>query len=216
MAVICRFFVALFGAALLAGCVTTEPEAPQATPVAADPAVKSAETRHEIKAPAWRVGERWSYSDGYGLEVSAVKDGLTTFRRTDMPDQWLSRYGFFRQDSQGPDAKRSVIFRTVPPQRGLSLDVGQPVVFTREFLTDNQLRVHNTSWVVEGREEITVPAGTFDCWIVVMRTRSLRSNWTGFERWWYSPEVKNYVRMEYKYGDQPEAARVLVSFVTSG
>ena len=63
--------------------------------------------------------------------------------------------------------------------------------------------VHASSWTVEGRETITVPAGTFDCWLIVWRTRSLRSDWTGFERWWYSPQAQNYVRMEYKYGAEP-------------
>jgi hypothetical protein len=49
-----------------------------------------------------------------------------------------------------------------------------------------------------------------------MRTRSLTSNWTGYERWWYAPSVRNYVRMEYKYGESPENARVLLSSMVSG
>jgi hypothetical protein len=72
--------------------------------------------------------------------------------------------------------------------------------------------VHASSWSVEGRETITVPAGTFDCWIIVWRSRSLRSDWTGFERWWYSPQAQNYVRMEYKYGPDSEGSRVLMRY----
>ena len=45
-----------------------------------------------------------------------------------------------------------------------------------------------------------------------MRTRSLKTDWTGYERWWYSPKAKNYVRMEYKYGESPESSRVLMSY----
>jgi hypothetical protein len=65
---------------------------------------------------------------------------------------------------------------------------------------------------VEGREEITTPAGTFNAWIIVWRSRSLDSTWTGFERWWYAPAVSNYVRMEYKYGDTPPRSRVLMRY----
>lgn len=87
-----------------------------------------------------------------------------------------------------------------------------PLTFRREYLSNGKLVVHASSWSVEGRERITVPAGTFDCWVIVWRERSLRSNWTGFERWWYSPETQQYVRMEYKYGDQEPASRVLMRY----
>jgi hypothetical protein len=76
--------------------------------------------------------------------------------------------------------------------------------------------VHASSWSVEGRETITVPAGTFDCWLIVWRSRSLRSDWTGFERWWYSPQAQNYVRMEYKYGPDAEGSRVLMRYQIGG
>ena len=45
-----------------------------------------------------------------------------------------------------------------------------------------------------------------------MRSRNAATNWTGFERWWYSPEVRHYVRMEYRYGKHPVSSRVLMDF----
>ena len=36
--------------------------------------------------------------------------------------------------------------------------------------------------------------------------------WTGFERWWYSPQAQNYVRMEFKYGPEPDGSRVLMNY----
>jgi len=45
--------------------------------------------------------------------------------------------------------------------------------------------------------------------VVVMRTRNPETGWTGFERWWYAPEARHYVRLEYRYGDQPVGSRVL-------
>jgi len=165
-----------------------------------------------LMSPQWRVGSEWTYSDGYGLRVSATDGVITTFERTDAPGQWFSRYGFLRQDAKSGTAERQTIYRTIAPNHGLQLNEDHPLTFQREYLTNGEQQVHATSWTAEGHETITVPAGTFDCWVIVWRTRSLKSNWTGFERWWYSPEVQHYVRMEYKYGEGPTASRVLMRY----
>jgi hypothetical protein len=141
-----------------------------------------------------------------------VANGTAVFERLDAPGQWFSMRGFLRQDAASATAKRQTVYRTVPPGAGDSLSAAAPLTFQREYLSNNQLIVHATSWTVEGRETITVPAGTFDCWIIVWRARSLKGNWTGFERWWYSPEAQLYVRMEYKYGNVPTASRVLMHY----
>jgi hypothetical protein len=165
-----------------------------------------------VEAPQWRAGSTWEYSDGYQLRVNSVSDGTATFERLDAPGQWFSMRGFLRQDAESSTAKRQTIYRSVPPSAGDSLSAAEPLTFQREYLSNSQLIVHATSWTVEGHETITVPAGTFDCWIIVWRARSLKGNWTGFERWWYSPEAQMYVRMEYKYGDTPTASRVLMHY----
>jgi hypothetical protein len=207
-------------AALLPGCAENKDKGLKAVPEGTERKPSAERTAPSgqpevVNAPAWRPGDRWRYSDGYGLRVASADGDLTVFQRIDDPKQWFSRYGFLRQESQARDALRKVVFRTIKPEEGLRLSLGQPLVFTREYLSGKNLRVHSTSWLVEGRETITVPAGEFDCWLIVMRTRGIRTGWTGFERWWYSPQVKNYVRLEYKYGNQPASSRVLVSFVTS-
>ena len=63
-----------------------------------------------------------------------------------------------------------------------------------------------------GREVVTVPAGQFDCVVLVMRARSLSGDWTGYERWWFSPQAQGYVRMEYRYGPDAEGSRVLMTY----
>lgn len=170
----------------------------------------------QVHAPAWHVGDRWSYSDGYGLEVEAVDGELAWFRRADAPEQWLSRRGFLRQDAQSATTKRSVVFRSIPTSAAQTLALGQPIVFTREFKSNDVTRIHSTSWMFEGRERVSVPAGDFEAYVIVMRTRNPDTGWTGFERWWYAPEVRHYVRMEYRYGEQPVGSRVLTSFALAG
>jgi hypothetical protein len=163
-------------------------------------------------APIWKVGDSWHYSDGYELKVSSVAGNDTTFDRSDMPGDWVVRRGLFKIRSKQRDVLREVVYRTHDPVELFPLAVGKQVVFLEEYLRAGELIRHNTSWTVEGQESIQVPAGTFNCWILVMRTRGLQSNWTGSERWWYSPTVKHYVRMEYRYGTQPPGSRVLMSY----
>jgi hypothetical protein len=165
-----------------------------------------------VHAPDWSVGSEWRYSDGYGVKVTSTGPQGTVFERLDAPGQWFSRLGFIRKDAASGTATRSSIYRTVPDNAGLSLSAAAPLTFQREYMSNGKLMVHASSWTVEGRETITVPAGTFDCWLIVWRTRSLRSDWTGFERWWYSPLAQNYVRMEYKYGAEPLSSRVLMRY----
>lgn len=170
----------------------------------------------EAAAPAWRVGSEWLYSDGYGLRVTRV-DGpasapVTTFQRTDDPSQWVTRRGFLRESSRSGTTERRLLFEDLPPGAGLLLSSRTPLTYRREYAADGETRAHATSWTVEGRERVVVPAGEFDCVILVMRTRSLTGDWTGYERWWFSPQAQNYVRLEYRYGPDEEGARVLTSY----
>jgi hypothetical protein len=165
-----------------------------------------------VQAPNWSPGSEWHYSDGYALKVSSSNLAGATFERIDAPGQWFSRLGFIRKDSLTAGTTRNSIYRTVPDNAGLALSAGKPLTFQREYMANGKLLVHASSWSVEGRETITVPAGTFDCFLIVWRTRSLRSDWTGFERWWYSPQTQNYVRLEYKYGGQKSGSRVLMRY----
>lgn len=165
-----------------------------------------------LAVPSYQVGDAWQYSDGYALRVAATDGDTTRFARTDTPGRWMDRTGLFRTAMRSPEALREEVFRSDDPMVFYAAGRNEPVVYIREYLRNGVLVRHRTSWVKEGSERITVPAGTFDTVVFTMRTRSLTGNWTGFERWWYSPEVRNYVRLEFKYGDTPDSARVLTSY----
>lgn len=162
--------------------------------------------------PSWHTGDRWLWSDGYGLEATATEGETTILNRLDAENQWQRREGLFVVESRDMKTHRRVVFRSRNPADLFPLKVGNQVVFKREYLANGALRVHRTSWVVEGLEEIEVPAGRFECWVITRRSRSLQSDWTSYERLWFSPEVKNYIRMEYRYGRNPASSRVLMSY----
>lgn len=162
--------------------------------------------------PQWTVGDAWSYSDGMGFKVVAVDGQVGKFARTDDSKQWFTANGVFRMDSQSRAALRKAVYNSEDIQKLYTARPGQSLVFQREYTRNGVLVRHQTSWTIDGYERISVPAGSFDTIKLTKRSRSLTGNWTGFERWWYSPQVKNYVRMEYRYGEAPESARVLTSY----
>ena len=166
----------------------------------------------EVRAPDWQVGSEWHYSDGYGLKVTKATAGATTFQRTDDPAQWVVRRGFLREDAQSPTVLRKLMFEDLPPGAGTTLSGQHPITYRREYMAGNVQRTHVTSWTVEGRETVKVPAGQFECVVLAMRTRNTEDGWTGFERWWFSPQSQNFVRMEYRYGNNPVGSRVLTEY----
>lgn len=210
-----RVAVAVLAGLSLSACVAAQnPDGPRSSTSSASAAagVRPAAAGVAVTAPAWRVGDRWLYSDGYGLTVETTAKGLTKFQRLDDPKQWHSRRGFLRQDAQSATKRRSVIFRSIAASDATRLDQGRPIVFTREFTSNDRTHAHSTSWLFEGADRISVPAGDFEAYVIVMRTRNPETGWTGFERWWYAPSVRNYVRLEYRYGDMPIGSRVLTDY----
>lgn len=165
-----------------------------------------------LTPPQWHLGDTWQYSDGYGMRVTEVNGPAARFQRTDAPNQWYIARGPFREALQSRNALRQVVFQSEEPQRLYTAAPGESVVFRREYTRNGVLVRHRTSWTIEGTETITVPAGTFDAVVLVMRTRSTTGNWTGYERWWYAPAVRNYVRMEFQYGGAPDSSRVLTAY----
>lgn len=178
----------------------------------ATPVQSAAAPAPSLQKPTWKVGDEWRYSDGYAFRVEGNRGSTTRFRRLDDAAQWFETRGLFRERSQSASALREVVFRSEDPEQLYSVARGKPVVFIREYLNNGRLIRHRTSWMVEGRATITVPAGTFDSFILVKRSRSLTGTWTGYERIWFSPAARNYVRMEFKYGEAPDMARVLTHF----
>jgi len=201
------------GILLLSACQKTA-ETPRAgletatLPIALSPAA----VESGLPRPQYQVGDRWTYSDGYGMTVTEARGDWARFTRLDDSKQYFINRGIFREEAQSKSGLRKTVFQSDSPERLYGARPGESVVFIREYTKDSILIRHNTSWVIEGRETITVPAGTFNAIVLTKRVRSLTGSWTGFERWWYAPAARNYVRMEFKYGDAPESARVLVNY----
>ncbi|MBF0180561.1 MAG: hypothetical protein HQM03_11115 [Magnetococcales bacterium] len=160
----------------------------------------------------WHQGDQWEYSDGYALQVTRVEGEVATLTRMDRKDEWMQRRSLFREGYRSGKGERKVIYRSADPYTLFPLQTGKSVEFNREFMQDQKLQVHKTSWIVLGQETVQVPAGRYDCWVLLWRSESLHSDWTGEEKLWYSPLVGNFVRMEFQYGNAPASSRVLMKY----
>jgi hypothetical protein len=223
-----RVVVLFLTVALLGGCGTVAKIPSQAQPKN-QPQVLTGSVVGDLDPSniTWHIRDEWIYSDDYTLRVDRV-DG-TVGKLTRINRGWIEREGLFKIRSNTDGIVRQVIFRSPDPASLFPLKVGNKVTYKREYLMgkiganlvsgpdlsnlkDKQLRVHKSSWTVTGKERVSVPAGTFDCWILEWNTLSELSGWKGSEKWWYSPEVGNYVRMEFKYGKKPASSRVLMKY----
>lgn len=225
-----RGVIQLLVLGLLAAC-SSSPKSVEKIPgaVGEQSSAMSALDGGEIK---WHLGDQWNYSDGYALRVTNVTDNISKLQRVDKKGNkrdWIEREGLFKVASRTDKTVRKIIYRSPAPVGLFPLAVGKRVAFKREYLSgtpkgisranrlenleDKKLRVHNSSWKVVGKERVSVPAGDFDCWILQWNTKSTLSDWSGYEKWWYSPKVGNYVRLEYKYGKKPASSRVLMKYL---
>lgn len=85
----------------------------------------------------------------------------------------------------------------VPPDGGIlgqlfPLEVGKAVDFTRRWA--------GHAWrdriEVLGVERVTVPAGSFDTYVLLRRSEQVESDWRAEQRVWYAPELGWVVKFE--------------------
>ncbi|MBF0602098.1 MAG: hypothetical protein HQL07_00220 [Nitrospirae bacterium] len=229
-----KFMLSIFIMVLVVyGCVTPVIEDPQ--DVQEDDITRV--TPDSAGVPVWTVGERWEYSDGYALEVESVskEDGtlrgdhepyppentLTRFKVT-LPgessmefreDSWIVCKGFFKVESNFSGEHRKNVFVSEKPDQLFPLSVGKSVTYDREFLRNGKLIKHRSSWqVIDYQPKVTISNHDYGCWILEWQTDSLQSDWSGHETWWYCPEINNYARMEYRYGENETSSRVLIKY----
>ena len=77
------------------------------------------------------------------------------------------------------------------------LQVGKGIRFTRK----TGGRTWNDDILITTTERITVPAGTFDSFVVRRRSELVGSDWWAEQRSWYAPELGWLVKFEGKTSD---------------
>jgi hypothetical protein len=152
--------------------------------------------KKSCEAPVWKLGDKWIYKNATGgiwtKEVVDVKEDLFIQKITGIKPL----LGFDRKTLKctfliegGEKVKNTNPFR----------DFFDFPLFVGKKWSYPSISIPNDN-KVEGVEEIKVPAGTFAVYkiYVVHKTEGAVSRSDipkeGWQRYWYSPEVKNYVK----------------------
>jgi hypothetical protein len=188
----------------------TEPKGPPKALKTADLAKKKCE------APAWKVGDRWTYrktsGDGWSQEVVDLRENayilkisghpeLEAFDRKTMNQLFLVGKNGERVSNADNPFKRLLDFplsvgkrwsystRSRVPASGQS---AAEVVLTNEFK-------------VEGVEEVRTSAGTFSAYRILHQQEAVSSvprdpigRDSGWVRYWYAPDAKTWIKREFE------------------
>jgi hypothetical protein len=160
--------------------------------------------QEKVEAPVWNVGDKWTYKDAAGEtwtnEVAKVEEDLFIIKSSRSQD--LVAYdrktlnGAFLIDESGRRQKNTSTFRKLydfplfvgkkwtDATASAALRSGEQANFVHDFKVD-------------GVEKITTPAGTFNTYRIHYKQTNMRAG-NGWVRYWYSPEVKIWVRREFE------------------
>jgi hypothetical protein len=161
----------------------------------------------KVEAPVWNVGDKWTWKrvDGATLysEVVNVKDDLYLLKMGKDPDlygydkktmnvKYLIKEG--GRQEKAVFAWRSVLdFPMFVGKKWSNITYGKPARGQYEVTYTNEFNI-------EGVEDITIPAGTFKCYKIRLKQTNMSvRHESGWVLYWYSPEVKIWIKREAEY-----------------
>jgi hypothetical protein len=161
--------------------------------------------QEKCEAPVWNVGDKWTYKDTLGdtwtNEVVDIKDGLFLVRERGSKD--LSAYDTktlnhnFIIEESGRKLKYTRTFRKL---FDFPIFVGKKWTDTTYMRpTTGQTEVTYVSeFKVEGIEEVSTSAGVYKAYKIRYKQTNIASHRSGWVLYWYSPDVKNWVKREFE------------------
>lgn len=158
--------------------------------------------QEKCEAPNWNTGDKWTYKGADGRtwmqNVVRVEEDLYIldigskdrwgFDKNTMNIKFLIQPGDKRKNFKG---WRGKIFnfpihigKTWEDSYASVPDEGTDMVF------------YVNEFKVESFENVATPAGVFQAYKIYFLQTNKKSNRSGWINWWYSPQVKNYVRRQ--------------------
>lgn len=162
--------------------------------------------QEKVEAPVWNVGDKWTYKSTSGgtwtNEVVDAKEDLYIVRTEGVQD--LNGYDkktmnvTYLIEQSGRKVKATSSFKKlfdfplVVGKKWTDRTYSKPAGWTLEVTYINDFKI-------EGIEQVTTPAGTFKAYIIHFKqtnmavTSGTRDGWI---RYWYSPDVKTWIKRE--------------------
>lgn len=168
--------------------------------------VSMAWAQEKCEAPVWNVGDTWTYkfTDGNTQTREVVEVSNDLFIVKNKESQNLSAYDRKTMnlkhliDEKGKKVeaitgvRKLYDFPIMVNKMWSDTSVSIPETGGRRYATfENEFKIVST-------EIITTPAGKFECYKIYYQRRNVTSQKSGgWAHYWYSPEVKAWVKWEY-------------------
>lgn len=157
-----------------------------------------------LRAPEWRVGDRWLYEWTSGKESGTKTLEVIDMRELDGVQYYIVRLGdsehFYTPALHWAAAVREgrVEARMVPPQPWFAwpLVPGARWTYQGRFEQREGVVPHDDRFTVIGPEPVEVPAGRYEA-VKLVRETSRRDG----DEYWYAPDVRWHVRWLGRRGD---------------
>lgn len=188
----------------------------------------------EVGQPVFAVGDKWQYEFAnkryakpgcrYVIAVERVTDA-NVYARVQFPDgcdvSITTSYPVASNSVQKFDLSLNHFHHSNSPYRAFDfpLYVGKTWTQKWEWRLNGWTYDDEVAGSVETFEKVVTPAGMFDTYKIRL-VRTYRGSKTGYQTqsgvledtWWYSPQVKNFVKRTYVDGGWANITRELVSF----
>lgn len=173
----------------------------------------------KIEAPVWNVGDKWTFKgvDGntFTNQVMDIKEdlfvvrmggnpNLNAFDKKNMNVKFLIAEGGRQVEADNP-LRKLFDFPIAVGKKWSDVTTAYPPTGPKKRRMGKMIFDHD--FKVEGTEEITTPAGKFNAYKIHYKSTDRNSNRSGWIRFWYSPEVKNWVKREAEKGRYWEETR---------
>jgi len=166
-----------------------------------------ASAQERIDAPVWNVGDKWTLTlkDSYTVKsadedtytvlwenASGTKESTTIYSRSNLNAIGIVEGGK-RKEYQG-SRRKFLDFPLYAGKTWKDRSVSRP---TRSGIGDPE-RIYLHEFKVIGWEDVEVKAGKFKALKIEYRQQISGRDASGKAWYWYSPEVKNIVKMQYE------------------
>ena len=173
----------------------------------------------EAALPNYSVGEYFAFDDGTTAVVTAVSNGQVTWGYNNGATSTGYRNFILPALTWTSANRHSKATSTAPADLLWPLATGNQGQYATHQVISKNDRIESTElsrkWAcaVEGTKRVSVPAGTFDTYVIVCRRYSSTDNsWRATRRYYYAPELGYYVVREDKFRSRSDSTRKLVTY----
>ncbi len=169
--------------------------------------------------PEYAVGEYFAFDDGRSAVVTAVSNQQVTWHynngatSTGYRNFILPALTWQRNGSRGKATSSAPADMLWPLATGKRGQYQSRQVITRNDQANATQLSRQWYCSVEGTKRVSVPAGSFDTYVIACeRYSSTGQSWRATRRYYYAPDLGHYVIREDQYRNRPGRVRQLVAY----